>query len=136
MATRIRGLHHIAIPIRDRDETRTLYEDVLGYNEKLGWDFPGGRARYLEAQDGSGIEFFEFDDSAASSQYLRDPIMHFCVITDDFDAVYAKLKALGTKIIRETYLGKIKPAGFEDVPLRVCFFEGPNGEVIEFKETP
>lgn len=129
------GHHHVAIRTRDWDETNSFYQDALGYTHSFGWDFEGGRAAFLEAADGSSIEIFEFREPT-SLDVPDGPIMHHCVLTDDMDAVYIKLTALGMKVIREPHEGTITPNdGGEAIPTRACFFEGPNGEWIEFKQT-
>jgi catechol 2,3-dioxygenase-like lactoylglutathione lyase family enzyme len=50
---------------------------------------------------------------------------HIAIDTDDMDAVVEKLKGAGARILEETKVGGGR---------RVCFFEGPEGVVLEVLE--
>jgi catechol 2,3-dioxygenase-like lactoylglutathione lyase family enzyme len=50
---------------------------------------------------------------------------HLAIDTDDFDALVAKLKGKGIKILEEPIVGSGN---------RACFFEGPEGVQLEFIE--
>jgi len=133
-----RGLHHFAIATRDWDATTAFYQDGLGFTVRFGWDTPLGRAVYLDAGDGSCVEIYELREGAELPEPTPEgPILHVCLDTDDLDAAYEHVKALGRRIIREPFAGEIvTTTGGDPIPVKAFSFEGPAGEWIEMSESP
>lgn len=124
------GLHHVALKTKSWDASLAFYKDVLGFAEKLLWAYPdGNRAGMLDAGGGTHLEIFE------DRNYTPAPhgaLIHLALRTDDVDAVVARVRAAGGKITVEPKDAAIKTInGFGPVPIRIAFFEGPNGEVWE-----
>jgi glyoxylase I family protein len=123
------GLHHVAIKTRDWDRTMRFYQEVLGFRVKIAWNSAPKRAIYLDAGDGNCLEVFEdlkFEPAPNGS------IIHFALRTTKLDAVCGAARDFGSKITMEPRdLVLQTSSGAGAVPIRLCFFEGLSGEVIE-----
>lgn len=123
------GFHHVCMKTRDWDATLRFYGEGLGCTVKIAWREAPQRAVMLDAGDGNYIEVFE--DLAANPAPIG-PVNHFALRTTRIDAVVEHLRTLGTKITVEPRDVSIKSInGLGEVPLRIAFCEGPNGESIE-----
>lgn len=122
------GFHHVAIRAKDFDKSVAFYTNVLGFTKKITWGDKPGRAIMLDTGDGNYLEIFErpaqeWKDSDAS-------ILHFAIRTDDCDAAMELARAAGCEITMEPKsldIGSVPPT-----PVRIAFFKGPDGEIIEF----
>ncbi|MFI5357526.1 MAG: VOC family protein [Opitutales bacterium] len=124
------GFHHVCVKTRDWDATMRFYRDGLGCTEKVAWREAPQRAAMLDTGDGNYVEVFE--DLAWAPAPLG-PIYHFALRTTRIDAVITRLRELGARITVEPRDVVIKTTnGPGDVPVRIAFCEGPNGESIEF----
>lgn len=124
------GFHHVAIKARDLDAVIRFYADILGFREKMTWTTGNGRrAVMLDTGDGNYLEVFEDPDYAPAPD---GAILHFALRTGDTDATLARVRAAGRKVTMEPRDATIQTTnGFGPVPIRIAFFEGPAGEVIE-----
>lgn len=123
------GFHHICVKTRDWDATMRFYREGLGCTDKISWRDAPQRAVMLDTGDGNYVEVFE---DLSSNPAPVGPINHFALRTTRLDAVVEGLRALGAKITiepRDVVIATNNGAG--DVPVRIAFCEGPNGEVIE-----
>lgn len=124
--TQITGMHHVAIRTSRFDDSIRFYTEVLGLPQKAGWKREA-RAALIEVSPGSYIEIFERDEAEASGQPM---ILHFCLRTDDVDGMLARVRDAGAKVTVEP-LETTLDTEIGPVTLRLAFFEGPDGEVIE-----
>jgi len=123
------GFHHVAVKTRDWPATLRFYCAGLGCTEKIAWDAAPKRAVMLDTGDGNYLEVFE---DLAWAPAPQGPIYHFAFRTTRLDAVVAHLRALGVKITVEPRDVTIRTTnGAGEVPVRLAFCEGPNGESIE-----
>jgi catechol 2,3-dioxygenase-like lactoylglutathione lyase family enzyme len=124
------GFHHVCIKTRDWDLTLRFYRDVLGCTEKIAWRAAPQRAAMLDTGGGNYIEVFE------DLSYEHSPdgaILHFALRTSKLDEVAARVRAFGSNITMEPKDVTIDTTnGAGQVPIRIFFCTGPNGEVIEF----
>jgi len=124
------GLHHICIKTRDWDRTMRFYQETLGFKVKLAWSKAPQRAVMLDPGDGNYVEVFE--DLA----YVPAPngsLHHVALRTTRLDDVTERVRATGAKITMEPKSLTIEGTnGIGNVPVRISFCEGPNGETIEF----
>ena len=127
---KITGFHHTAIRSTDFDASVRFYEDVLGLKRRISWGDPGKRAIMIDAGDGNYVEIFE------SSEPLRDKeatILHFALRTDDCSAMLEVVRKSGAEVTMEPKEVTID-SNVGPVPVKIAFFKGPDGEIIELFE--
>ena len=123
---KIEGLAHIGIFVKDMEAS-------IGYYKKLGFtldkeeSFGNLELAFLSA----GTCLIELVKPEEYSKRVAGPIDHIAVVVDDIEAAVANACANGinidaSKIAFAPVLGGI----------RNVFFEGPDGERIEFMEYP
>ena len=84
----------------------------------------------LDAGSGNYLEVFERAENASPAEAT---ILHFALRTDDCAAILEKARAAGAEVTMETTdLTIDSNAG--PIPVRIAFFKGPDGEVIELFE--
>ncbi|MCC6415525.1 MAG: VOC family protein [Opitutaceae bacterium] len=123
------GFHHAAIQTRDWAATMRFYRDALGCTDKITWAEAPKRAGMFDCGDGNYIEVFE---DLAWTHAPIGPIYHLALRTTRIDAAMAHIKSMGYKVTVETRDVTIKSTnGLGDIPVRIAFIEGPNGESVE-----
>jgi glyoxylase I family protein len=124
------GFHHVCIKTRDWDRTLRFYRDVLGCTEKIAWRAAPERAVMLDTGGGNYVEIFE---DLAYTPAADGAILHLALRTAKLDEVAARVRAFGAKITMEPKDVTIATTnGAGQIPIRIFFCTGPNGEVIEF----
>ena len=124
------GFHHVALKAKSWDDSLAFYKGVLGFTEKITWAYPdGNRAGMFDTGRGDYLEIFE------DRNYQPAPhgaLLHLAIRTTRLDAVLSSVRAAGCKITVEPKDVIIKTTnGAGPVPVRIAFFEGPNGEIWE-----
>lgn len=122
---------HLAIPVRDVQEAREFYINLLGFTE--------GRS----AKTWVDINFFGhqlvchrvegYQASSSANQVDGDPVPvpHFGTVLsiDDFKGFAEKLKSAGIKFVIEPHLRFVGMPGEQ----WTMFFKDPSGNSLEFK---
>ena len=141
------GFHHVALRARDFDRSVDFYQSTLGMTRKIEWGEKPARAIMLNiagdpgstpgsvpggsvSGGGGGIlEIFERPDEPAGEQ--APLLIHVAFRCDNVDAIIEKVRALGCQVTIEPKDVDIpsRPTGPSHV--RLAFFKGPDGEVIE-----
>lgn len=121
------GFHHVAIKVRDFEATLKFYVDGLGFTNALTWGEGDSRGALLDSGDGNYLEVF-----AGGSQQIKpdSAIIHFAFRTDDVDKAIEVARAAGAEITVEP-----KDHIIDSNPpthIRIAFFKGLDGEVVEF----
>lgn len=104
MPGRLGRLQHIGIAVRDLEEAKALYSDVLGFTITGEKELPerGLRVAFLETGN-TKIELLEgMTPESAISRHIekRGPgIQHLCFTVDDIRRVMDELKAEGVEMI-------------------------------------
>ena len=120
------GFHHVAIRVRDFEASVRFYTQALGFVEKTRWGDGDKRGVMLDTGDGNYLEIF----AGATGPAPEGPIIHFAIRTTDTDAACARAKAAGAEVTIEPKDVDI-PSTPHTVPVRLAFFKGPDGEVVE-----
>ena len=123
---KISGFHHVAVPSLDFDASVKFYIEVLGMSQKITWGEKPSRAIMIDAGDGNYVEIFE----RAEASREEGAILHFALRTDDCAAMLEKVRSAGMEVTMETKDVDIA-ANVGTVPVRIAFFKGPSGEIIE-----
>jgi catechol 2,3-dioxygenase-like lactoylglutathione lyase family enzyme len=142
----IGGVHHTGISTPDIARLIAFYRDVMGFElcYELSVDQPAASVDAMLEMDGvtvkmammrtgsSYIELLQFDTPAGDPRgpgwKLADHgINHICLMVDDIDAEYARLKAAGMQF-------NAPPVRHENRPTCVCYGRDPDGNRIELME--
>lgn len=120
------GFHHVAIKVADFEKSVAFYRDQLGMPVKAQWGEGNGRGALLDTGDGNYVEIF----AGGSGEKPAAGWFHIALRCNDVDGVIARLRAAGVPITMEPRNAPLPvPAGRP--PIRIAFFNGPDGESIE-----
>lgn len=123
----ITGFHHASIRSADFDASRDFYTKALGLQPKVTWGVAPERAVMLHAGDARYVEIFERGETFEPGE---STILHFALRTDDCAEMVEIVRAAGMEVTMETTDVEIQsPEGA--VPVRIAFFKGPDGELVE-----
>lgn len=124
------GIHHVALRTKHWDSSLAFYKDVLGFAEKITWAYPdGNRAGMFDTGGGAYLEIFESSGEIPAGAGI---LFHLAIRAQDVNAVTERVRAAGCKITVEPKDVIIQTTnGAGPVPVRISFFEGPNGEIWE-----
>ena len=123
------GFHHVALRARDFDRSFAFYTEGLGFRPALRWGEGDTRAVMLDLGDGNYLELFAARPGQlpeAGAPGVGWPFLHLALRSNDVDAAIERVRALGAQVTIEP---KSVNLGGSDV--RVAFFLGPDGEVLE-----
>lgn len=125
MFTRI---DHVAFSVKDRRKSIDFYEKNFGFKKYFEHDVPGvpNLEKVVYLQLGDTVLELEHWTNEKENQGC-----HFCLISDDFDSDYQRLKNAGIPVVAEPHIPEpriLKEKGWKRV-----VFQGPDGELIEFR---
>ena len=132
---KITKINHVAIAVKDIDESLAFWHDILGLELHHTEDVPSQKAivAFLPTGD-SEVELVKptVDDSGVA-KFIAERgggIHHLCMEVDDIDGMLAMLKEKGVRLIDEVA---------RELPGRKMAFIHPksaNGVMIELYELP
>lgn len=127
------GYHHIALRARDFDRSFAFYTEGLGFKLAHQWGEGEGRIALLDMGDGNYLELFA-SKPGQSPDTNSDvpppwPYFHLALRSSNVDADAERVRGLGCTITVEP---KSVDVGDPAKTIRVAFFLGPDGEVLEF----
>lgn len=129
MAT-ITGFHHTALQTTRFDDVVAFYTGALGLRVRITWGAEPARAAMIDAGDGNYVEVFEKSREADTGETA---ILHFALRTDDCAAMTERARTAGATVTMEPK--KVTIASSEGpIPVRISFFRGLAGEVVELFE--
>lgn len=115
---------HIAIVVKDTERSKKFYSEVL--NAKVIGTNENDRLKFLYLEiDGQTIELLQYHNSEEGIR-PRGAIDHIAFFVDDIENEIKRLKKLNVTLLFDS------PK--EVNSMRIMFFEGPDGERIEFME--
>jgi glyoxylase I family protein len=141
----IRGIHHVAVHVRDLDRMMRFYKDAFGFErvgEEFSWrdsefidrivDVPGSAARGAMLRAGSCyMELFQYSAPQPQSTRPLQPFdkgyTHFCVDATDIEQEYLRLKGLGMTFNQ--------PAPIDVGHVKSIYGRDPEGNLIEIQQT-
>lgn len=128
-----RGIHHVALRVRDFERSLTFYRDTLGLRLRTIWGEAPARAAMLDTGGGGILELFEQPDRELSRS--EGALLHFALHVASLDKAIAAARAAGLDVVEEPRsMNLAAPAGRAPHPMRVAYFRGPDGELVELFE--
>ena len=119
----VNKLHHVNILVDDLDEAVPFYRDLIGLemDETPDHDFP---SQFFKFANGTQIHMNEFEDD-------RPFRAHFCIVVDDFNAVFQRMKKAGAIDIKPW--GKVRRIATGSMQM---FTRDPSGNLVEIASRP
>ena len=123
----VKGIHHVAISVKEFDKTVDFYTRILGMKPVVQWGAGDSRAVMLDCGEGACIEVF----AGGSGNLQEGAWKHLAFKVSDVDGAYAAALKAGCASQMEPKSIDIDstPSIF---PVRIAFVRGFDGEVIEF----
>lgn len=121
-------LDHIALLVRDLDESVRFYTEVVGLRE-VPDPMGGATIRWIEIGDGRRFHIQQGDVSRVHVEKQT----HFALGTPDFDAVLARLRAAGQ--IFTNFRGDVHEINVRPDGMRAVFLRDPTGYWIEINDS-
>jgi lactoylglutathione lyase len=117
---RITGLSHVALFVKDVEQSRAFYRDFLGFAEPYSVNDDDGKLRltFIKVNDNQVIELFPEREPGS------DRLNHIALIVDDAEAMRAYLAAKGIKVPEKVPKGRIGNSNFT--------IRDPDGHGVEF----
>lgn len=141
----IRGIHHVAVHVRDLDRMIAFYKEAFGFElvgEPFSWsddkfidtivDVPGSAARGAMLRAGTCyMELFQFSAPEPISDRPLQPFdkgyTHFCVDVTDIENEFKRLKGLGMSFNQ--------PGPIDVGHVKTIYGRDPEGNLIEIQQT-
>lgn len=120
------GFHHVSMKVRDLDKSIKFYKEGLGFVERFSWGQAPQRTVLLDIGDGNYFEISQGDPDLVNIDGI---FRHIALRTDDCESTLRSAKDAGAVVTLETKDVTI-PAD-PPMQLRIAFFKGPDGELIE-----
>ena len=119
------GFHHLSIKVRDLNASTKFYT-ALGFTERFTWGEAPERTVLLDTGDGNYFEISQGDPEKPHGDAI---FHHIALRADDCAAALEAARAAGAEITVETK--DITLSTNPPTPIRIAFFKGPDGELIE-----
>jgi len=115
------GFHHVFMKVKDLNKSLEFYKG-LGFVEKTSWGEGAGKMALLDTGDGNYFELGQGEPDQGVS-------LHVALRTDDCNKAIEVARSLGAKVTMEPK--SLDLPSNPPIPVRIAFFSGPDGEVIE-----
>jgi glyoxylase I family protein len=120
------GFHHVSMKVKDLDKTIRFYSEGLGFVERVSWGQHPKRTVLLDTGDGN---YFEVSQGDPDQEHGEGVFRHLALRVDDCDAAIEAARAAGAIVTVEPK--DVTLSSEPPLQLRIAFFEGPDGELIE-----
>ncbi len=120
------GFHHLSMKVRDLNASRKFYTEALGFVERFSWGDAPKRTVLLDTGDGNYFEISQGDPEKAHGNGI---FRHIALRADDCAAALEAARAAGADVTVETK--DVTLSTELPTPIRIAFFKGPDGELIE-----
>ena len=121
------GFHHLSMSVRDLEKSIKFYVEGLGFEERISWGDPSKRTVLLDTGDGN---YFEISQGDSDKVFEEGVFKHIALRVDDCEAAIELVKKAGAEVTIDTR--DINLSSDPPIPIRIAFFKGPDGELVEF----
>lgn len=118
------NFNHIALSVKDSDESAEFYKNVLNLNEITNRTIIEG-IRWLSLGEGKELHLI----SILKDEIKTNKAVHLALTTSDFDLLIAKLKSM--KVEYSDWPGNVNKINVRADGIKQVFFQDPNGYWIE-----
>ena len=123
------GFHHVSMSVKDLDKSRKFYSEGLGFIERFSWGKNPKRTILMDTGDGN---YFEISQGDPNHSYAEGVFRHLALRVDECKVAIELARNAGAEITvepRDVTLSSDPP-----MQIRIAFFKGPDGELIELFE--
>lgn len=120
------GIHHVSMKVQDFDSSVKFYTEVMGLKQTYYWGEGNSRAVMLDTGDGAFIEIFA---GGEQGEKLEGAFAHIALKVTKCDEIIETVRKAGMQVTKES-IDIIIPS-VPPLPVRIAFFKGPDGELIE-----
>ncbi len=113
----ITGIEHSAIAAADMAALASWYVSTLGF----AINYQSANAIFVKAPNGAMIEIIRAEGDRAAQTMKSPGLRHLALAVEDFDAVYADLKAKQVQFVAEP---------LESKGNKIVFFTDPEGNYL------
>jgi len=111
---------------KDFEKSVDFYARTLGLNIAARWGDGENKAVMLDMGNDCCLEIF----AGGKGDMPEGTLLHFALATEDCDAATERVRSAGAKITMEPETIDVK--GTPPFTVRIAFFKGPDGEIVEF----
>ena len=126
------GFHHVSMRVKDLKKSIKFYSEGLGFVERFSWGKDSKRTVLMDPGDGN---YFEISQGDSNQLFGEGVFRHLALQVDDCKTALELARNAGAEITmeaRDVTLSTDPP-----LQIRIAFFKGPDGEVIElFEDNP
>jgi glyoxylase I family protein len=123
------GFHHISLKVKDLDKSVKFYSEGLGFIEKYSWGQDSKRTILLDTGDGN---YFEISQGNPDQTHVEGVFRHLALRVDDCKKALENARKAGAEVTVETR--DVTLSTEPPIQIRIAFFKGPDGELVEFFE--
>jgi glyoxylase I family protein len=123
------GFHHVSMRVKDLNKSIKFYSEGLGFVERFSWGKDPKRTILMDTGDGN---YFEISQGDSNQSFVEGVFRHLALRVDDCKAALELARNAGAEITveaRDVTLSTDPP-----LQIRIAFFKGPDGELIELFE--
>jgi len=127
------GLHHVAIRTHNLAKSVDFYTQVLGMKIVTAFKPDNRSFVHLDAGDGSIVELMQ-DDKPVKGPEERSTHWHYALRTTKIEEVMQRVEEAGMQVtvpVKSVTLEDTTTDPPSPLPVKVAFFIGPSGEVVE-----
>lgn len=128
----VTGFHHVAMKVRDITESLKLYTQVLGFPIFRQWSDAVKSGYLIDTGNGNYLELFS-DGPKDGAPRPDGCWVHLALRCTDTKSAIEKVRQAGYTVTMECT--DVTIASNPPYPVRIAFFKGPDGELVEFFET-
>ena len=122
------GFHHLSMKVKNLEKSIKFYE-ALGFVERVSW---GEAAKKTVLLDTGDHNYFEISQGDPEQVSVEGVFKHVALRVDDCQAALEKARKAGAEVTVETRDVTLKSE--KPIQIRIAFFKGPDGELIELFE--